>query len=110
MGEVLDLVEVLALLGGQGHRHAGVALGAGALGERLVGDLADDVAAEPPPAAVELEDPVGRQLGDVAAGELLVHRRGELLERTSSIRSARARRRCRRRPAATAGAGRDGRR
>ena len=62
VGEVLDLVEVLALLGGERHRHPGVALRPGALGERLVGDLADDVAAEPPPAAVELEDPVGRQL------------------------------------------------
>ena len=80
VGEVLDLVEVLALLGGEGHRHAGVALRTGALGERLVGDLAHDVAAEPPPAAVELEDPVGRQLADVAGGELLLHRRGELLE------------------------------
>ena len=110
MGEVLDLVEVLALLAGQGHRHAGVALGARALGERLVGDLAHDVAAEPPPAAVELEDPVGRQLEHVAAGELLVHRLGELLQGHSSIRSARARRRCRPRPAAPAGAGRGGRR
>ena len=62
VGEVLDLVEVLALLGGERHRHAGVSLGARALGEGLVGDLAHDVAAEAPPAAVELEDPVGRQL------------------------------------------------
>ena len=69
VGEVLDLVEVLALLGGKGHRHAGVALGPGALGERLVGDLADDVAAEPPPATVELEDPVGGQLDRTSADE-----------------------------------------
>ena len=81
VGEVLDLVEVLALLGGERHRHAGVSLGAGPFGEGLVGDLADDVAAEPPPAAVELEDPVGRQLDHVRVGELLVHRAGELLER-----------------------------
>ena len=80
VGEVFDLMEVLTLLGGEGDRHAGVALRSGALGERLVGDLTDDIAAEPPPATVELEDSVGSQLDRIAVRELLVHRRGEVFE------------------------------
>ena len=73
------------------------------LGERLVGDLADDVAAEPPPAAVELEAcrrPPARStsLSENSCRIALANRR-----RASWSRRTRARRRCRPWPAVSSG-------
>ena len=51
-----------------------------ALRERLVGDLAHDVAVEAPPVAVDVEETVGGELGEIVVVELLLHRLGEVAQ------------------------------
>ena len=61
-------------------RDARVALGARLLRERLVGDLADDVAAELPAPALDLEHPGDDEIVDETLVEVLPERFGELGE------------------------------
>ena len=56
----------------------GVALGTGLLGERVIGHLAHDVAAEPPAQAVEHQHACRFQLLDVARLERLLQGLGEV--------------------------------
>ncbi len=58
------------------------------LGQRLIGDFAHDGAAEAPPVAVDVEQPVGGQLVEVAAAELLAELLAEPLERGDGVAGA----------------------
>ena len=92
VGQVLDEV---FLLGGERDRHAGVTLRPGALRERLVGDLADDVAVEAPPVAVDVEEAVAQPAPrDRRRGTPGPSRRRSGAGQ-GSIPTGRARRRCR---------------
>ena len=82
VGDVVDRRAALGHHGGD----AGVALCPHPLGQRLVGDLAHDRAAEAPPPAVDLQHPVGGQLIEVGETEVLAHRLGEPGQRADRIR------------------------
>ena len=82
VGDVVDRRAPLGHHGGD----AGVALGPHPLGQRLVGDLAHDGAAEAPPPAVDLEQPVGGELVEVGEVEVLAHRLAEPGERADRVR------------------------
>ena len=78
-GVVGDLVDRCAALGHHGG-DTGMSLRAHSLGQRLVGDLTDDGAAEAPPVTLDVDQAVGGQLVEVAAPELLTELLGEALE------------------------------